>query len=179
MGNSIAEQPLRDRESLYQLERAIIDLIPPINPPATHWLNSDAGLSFCFEHAWERRWQEFPMVGPVSIPRENRFRENELEEIMMDGIDASYDSHSDVAECCEICGCTLSYLLTDHGQDNELEHFASIDFLQTNLDGDLVYQLTRAFMNLDQPGADTCKTAEAINIAERVLIAINTNGESK
>ena len=167
-------------EQLQMLEQVIMKGAPPISPPACHWLDRDATASYCHAHAWEARWRELPTVGECP-PVPDWFRRSDLEQLMADGIDgcAGMGGESDHPESCETCGCTLEYLLTDHGQEEELAHFADNPVeVGDIIDGELSYALSRIFMNLDCPGADERKQSAAINLAKDVILAIMAHNDS-
>lgn len=158
------------------LEEEIINAVPAIDPPACHWLDSDAGPSYCRKHAWEARWKELPSFGPC--PEEPFwFRRSDLEELMADGIDgcANMGSESDTSEICETCGCTLEYLLTEYGQAEELAHYDEHPVEPGEvITGEQTYALSRIFMNLDHPTAKPEILTAAIKLAEATISAIRT-----
>lgn len=163
-----------DWETLGDLERQIFAAVPPVDPPACHWLNSDAGPSYCRKCAWEARWKELPTVG-LAPEEPDWLHRSELEELMAGGIDGceGMGGESDTPETCETCGCTLEYLLTEYGQDEELLHFTENPITpDTVISGETTYALGRAFMNLDNPHADPRKVSEAVKIAKSTLTAI-------
>lgn len=163
-------------EELHQLEFEIYQLVPPIDPPTCHWLNSDAGPSFCRKHAWEARWKELPSFGPC--PEEpDWFRRSEMEELMADGIDGGpgMGCTSDHPEHCATCGRTLEYLLTETGRGEELVHFADNPITEdTVIDGEQTYAIGRIFMNLTHPGADPEEVGAALKIARDAMAAIKS-----
>lgn len=164
-------------EYLAEMERRIITAVPQVCPPACNWLESDTGPSFCRQHAWEARWQQMPTIGPC--PDEpDWFLKNEFERLLAQGIGyyaIGVPGESDTPECCEICGCTLEYLLTDYGVDEELSHFVGNPIRPGDqIDGECTYVLTRIFMNLCCPSADLKKVNVAVQIASDALSAISS-----
>lgn len=164
-----------DWQTLMELERQILAAVPPIDPPACHWLESDAGPSYCGKCAWEARWRELPTFGPA--PEEpDWYNRNDFEELLASGISGAIGSESDRPENCETCGCTLDYLLTEFGQDEELCHFTDYPITpDTEISGETTYVLSRVFMNLDTPNADKRKVSEALKIARDALVAITNS----
>lgn len=165
---------------LERLERQIIDAVPPIDPPACNWLESDPGLSYCRRCAWEARWAEMPTIGPA--PEEpDWFRRTDFEELLADGISAymaGMPGESDHPESCYACGCTLDYHLTDYGASEELAHFEEYPIEPGDpIDGELTYALTRIFINMCFLGADDEKLASALKLAEATRRAIQSDAE--
>lgn len=172
--------PLAPWEELAALEAAITKAVPPIDPPACHWLDSDAGPSYCHTHAWEARWKQLPSFGDCP-PVPDWFRRSPLEEIMADGIDgcAGMGGQSDSPEACETCGCTLEYLLTDHGREEELDHYTRDRIMPGDaITGETTYALSRIFMNLDYPGAPADQVDAALTLARDVLAALEVQQAS-
>lgn len=162
------------------LERQIIAAVPPVQPQACHWLDSDSAPSYCRKHAWEARWGEMPTVGPC--PEEpDRFRRSDFDEFLASGIDGRMQGmpgESDGPLRCDTCGCTLEYVLTDYGVAEELSHFEAYPVrLGDKVDGEHTYALTRIFMNLDRSGADPDKLAAALRLAEDTLTAVQSNAQ--
>jgi len=102
---------------------AICKAVPPIEPPSTHWLNSDAGPSYCRECAVKARAEEFGLGEPLD---RIWWRRTDLEDAFYGGIDGGFEASSEVPEACDTCGRTLSYILTEGGVRDEancyLEH---------------------------------------------------------
>ena len=177
---AISAHKLMDFERLSHLEAKIIAAVPPISPPTCHWLDSDAGASYCRKCAWEARWKELPTFGPC--PEEpDWFHHDDHDDLMYDGIDGAggVPSHSDSPEACATCGCTLDYLLTEIGQDEEFSHYEAHPIDTTSaITGEHTYALTRLFMNRDFPDPNETHLAIALKIAEDTLIAIKANQQS-
>ncbi|WP_157946805.1 hypothetical protein [Thalassobius sp. I31.1] len=156
------------RNCLTELEGQLYQRVPPSDPPACHWLRSDAGPSYCETCAWNARWKELPTFGePPEI--KDWYRNTEFEEHLHDGIGSSYDAESDTPEHCETCGCQLSYCLTPEGCQSEIEHFSECSL--TNISGETTYALSRAFINLGCLSSDFAQIPRAIQIVKRALIA--------
>lgn len=101
---------------------AIQQAVPPIKPEAAHWLNSDGGPSYCWECAIVARGREFEL-GPLIEVQPWWHGRSEWEDVYFDGIDGGFDTTSDSTIGCEICGTTLSYILTDYGVESEIEYY--------------------------------------------------------
>lgn len=106
----------RMRQRLWEIQKAV----PPIDPPAVHWLNGDSCNSYCWECAVKARGEEFDLGVPLT-PR--RWHRTDLEDAFYDGIDGGFDGESDTTEACDTCGRTLSYILTDYGVDEEIAYY--------------------------------------------------------
>lgn len=117
MGNREKLLCARITERLDVVEKAV----PKIEPEAAHWLDSDSGPSYCWECAIVARGREFEL-GPL-LTRPKWFERDEWECAYFDGIDGGFDTESDSTIACEICGKTLSYILTDYGIESEIEYY--------------------------------------------------------
>lgn len=163
-------------ERLRELEILICEAVPPIQPPPAHWLEADCSESFCYEHARDARWIEMGNVGPTYPDTDRWWARDDVQEHMHEGIGgymARCPGDSDSSEQCATCGCTLEYLLTDYGVDEELRHFADYPIEPGDtINGDVTYALTRIFINLEWGGADPEKVAAALVIAEGAWAAI-------
>lgn len=156
---------------LSELEWQLYALVPPLDPPALHWLDSDATYSYCWPCARKARWHEMGNVGepPAESDWWNR---DPIEENIRSGIDGGFDSaSSDTPESCEICGCTLQHTLTDYGVSAELSHFAENPGFVTVGPEDS-YVISRICMNLTWDGADEQEVAAATKIVEDALSAL-------
>lgn len=119
--------------------------VPPIKPEAAHWLNSDGGPSYCWECAIIARGREFEL-GPLIKINPWWHRRDEWEDSYFDGIDGGFDTQSDSTVACEICGNTLSYILTDDGVESEIEYYGEAPLI-TVRDEDS-YALDRLALNI-------------------------------
>lgn len=104
--------------------REICKAVPPIEPPAIHWLSSDASESYCWTCAIVARGREFEL-GPV-LSVIDHWQRDEWQRAFFEGIDGGFDIESESVEACAICGCTLSYILTDYGLEAELSYHADL-----------------------------------------------------
>lgn len=109
----------RIRERVWEICKAV----PPIEPPAVYWLIRDASCSYCRECVIIARGREFEL-GPLLTPSE--WIRSEWENVFFEGIDGGFDLESESTEACEICGRTLSYILTDYGLEAELSYHADL-----------------------------------------------------
>lgn len=167
-------------EQLSELEQRICEAVPPVQPPPVHWLEADASEIFCYEHARDARWIEMGNVGPT-YPDTDRWsqRRDDVQENMHEGIGAYMErcpGESDHSEACATCGCTLEYLLTDYGLDEELAHFDEHPVVPgDDINGEVTYALTRLFINMTQPWVqEHCpdKVLACLKIAEDTWTAI-------
>jgi len=159
-------------ERLYELEHRIYAAVPPIDPPGCHWLNEDAGTSYCWECARKAAWKSLGRAGePPAEP--DWWDRSEDEKLIRDKIDGPSSGESDSGEACHTCRRTLSHLLSGTGVDEELGHFAQCPIEDYHgIDGEQSYVLSRIFMNLTGPWADAKRVDEAILLAEAALSAI-------
>lgn len=149
---------------------AICKAVPPIEPPAQHWLDSDAGASYCHPCAIKARAEEFGF-GPPLQPDWWR-RETKLEQAFWDGIDGGFDTESDVTEACETCGKTLSYILTDYGVEEELSYYLESPLVSVR-DED-AYALDRLTLNIfsGSPRKRLLDAAIVVNHAWRIAVRV-------
>lgn len=169
-----AEQPY---ERLSRLEQELYALVPPIDPPALHWLSSDATYSYCWPCAKKARLKElglaaWPDVGP-SFSYDRTAEQQaaaELVETIENGIDGGFDGlPGDQSESCESCGCTLRHTLTEDGVLDELNHFEINPGFETVGPED-AYVISRITMNLCWSGAHAELVGAAIQIVEDALV---------
>lgn len=99
----------------------IMTAIPPIKPGAAYWLDSDCFPSYCRECVQIARGNEFCLGRPIS--EERAHWRDEWQDAFWEGIDGGFDTTSDSTAACEICGCTLSYILTDEGVRTEVDYY--------------------------------------------------------
>jgi hypothetical protein len=99
----------------------IMTAIPPIKPGAAYWLDSDCGPSYCRKCVRTARGNEFCLGCPINEDRAHW--RDEWEGTFFEGIDGGFDTTSDSTAACEICGCTLSYILTDYGMQQEADYY--------------------------------------------------------
>ena len=147
---------------------AICEAVPPIKPEAAHWLDSDAGPSYCWECAIIARGMEFEL-GPLLHPKEWYFERGEWEERFFEGIDGGFDTESDHTETCELCRKTLSYILTDYGVESEIDYYREAPLIAVR-DEDS-YALDRLALNI-WPGSSRQQilgVAMAVNQAWRLV----------
>lgn len=159
-------------QRLFELEQRIYDAVPPIDPPGCHWLNEDAGTSYCWGCARKAAWLRMGKTGdPPAEP--DWSRRTKTEERIRDRIDGPASGESDSGEACATCGRTLSHLLTETGVAQELDHFAENPIEDGDtIGGEQSYELSRIFLNLTWQGAKPDDVAAAIVIAESALSAI-------
>lgn len=158
---------MSDRNRIYDLERELYDLVPQAEMPPCYWLNSDGGPSYCWPCARQARWEEMGNVGPAPFETAFYYRDP-IEENIRDGIDGGFDCHADHTEHCETCGCVLSHLLTDYGQEQELDFYEQ-EGCYVAIDGEGTYLIGRAVMNLDWHEADPKKVAIATRLLEDAI----------
>lgn len=115
---SARDKILADR--VRDLAWQLVNAVPPVQPGPVYWLESYAGESYCRKHAIEARAEEFGLGIPLDRPY---YRRTALEDAFWDGIFRSVDNESDTTEICSDCGETLSYVLTDYGFQEELDHW--------------------------------------------------------
>jgi len=106
------------------LARKLAEIVPPIEPGPVYWLESDSGESLCRHHAIEARAKEFGL-GPLIDPDKPSYRHTDLEDAFWDGISATINGECDHTEHCSVCGEPLSYILTDYGSTEEIDHWIS------------------------------------------------------
>jgi hypothetical protein len=94
--------------------------VPPIKPDYVHWLESDCGTSYCGDCGEGARGAEFDLGVPLTP---HRWHRTDLENAFWEGIGGTIDGNSDNTEACDTCGKTLSYILTDYGVEQELDHY--------------------------------------------------------
>lgn len=159
-------------ERLRTLGERINAAVPPIDPPGCHWLNEDAGTSYCWDCARKAAWTAMGKTGDP--PAEGDWwKRTKVEQGIRDRIDGPASGESDSGEACATCSRTLEHLLSDHGRDEELAHFAQNPIAPGDtFDAEQSYVLSRIFLNLDVPGGDEERTLAAIVIAKDALAAI-------
>lgn len=155
---------------------AIMKAVPPIEPPAVHWLNSDAGSSYCWSCAIIARGLEFEL-GPLIKPRRTYLRD-EWEDIYFDGIDGGWDLQSDHTEACEICHRTLSYILTEYGVREEFAYY--LESPLTVVRDEESYALDRLCLNIwhGSPRKDLLAASAIVAQAYRVVTLPQDRRES-
>lgn len=99
----------------------ICEAVPPIQPGAQYWLDSDCGPSYCRKCVIIARGREFELGRPLE-DRLSYYR-TDLEDAFHEGIDGGFDTTGDSTSACELCGETLSYILTDEGVESEVEYY--------------------------------------------------------
>lgn len=163
-------------EHLRDLEQRIYAAVPPIDPPGCHWLNEDAGTSYCWDCARKAAWLRMGNSGdPPAEP--DWSRRTKVEERIRDRIDGPASGESDSGEACETCRRTLAHLLTDTGVGQELDHFSTNPITDGDtIDGEQSYVLSRIFLNLTWQGAKPDEVGAAIAIAEAAMSAIAAQG---
>lgn len=114
------------------------------NPEPQHWLESDAGPSYCWSCAIKAREEEFGL-GPLLDPTKSSWLHTELEDAFFHGIDGGEwcSAECDGPEQCYTCGKTLHYWLTDYGIDEELAGFEDSEFSADLYE--IAYSLDRLF----------------------------------
>jgi hypothetical protein len=157
--------------------RAIYEVVAPIEPGAQYWLNSDCGQSYCVTCINIARGAEFDLGCPVHDPPP--YSQDGWEKAFSDGIDGGYDLESDTASACEICGRTLSYILTDEGAQNEIEYYREATLI-TLRDED-VYALDRMVLNIwaGSPRHMILGASIGVNKAWRLLTASKSTASSE
>ena len=118
------------RARLDALDRAIFAAVKPSQPEPANWLESDAGFSYCREHAIEARAEEFGLGKPIYPDR--RWGRTDLEDAFFDGIGGGYygQGECDGAERCYKCGKLLAYSLTDEGAEQEADYWLNTKIIQ-------------------------------------------------
>jgi len=146
---------------------AIHKAVPPIRPPAAFWLDSDAGPSYCRKCAVIARGREFEL-GPLLVDGLTYDR-SEWEDLFFEGIDGGFDTTSDSAAACDICGRTLSYILTDYGVESEIAYYREAPLCAVR-DED-TYALDRLCLNVYEGStrSQILGAAIAVNQAFRIL----------
>jgi hypothetical protein len=148
---------------------AIYAAVPPIDPPASYWLDSDAGPSYCKKCVKIARGKEFDLGAP--IVDEVSYNWDDWVGAFYDGIDGGFDTHSDSTQACEICGCTLSYILSDYGVDEEIEYYLESPIVELRPEDS--YALDRLTLNIWGGGSrkKIVGAAAIVNRAWRLLQA--------
>lgn len=123
----------------------VADMIQPLasDPPCQHWLESDATFSYCWPCARLARWFEMDRMGPPP-PQSHWYDRSAVEEEIIDGIDGGdwYSGESDTPQHCEMCGCLLSFSLTNYGVSYTYEGFEAPSIRPEVLNNpDAVYEL--------------------------------------
>lgn len=151
----------RTRERIWALSEAY-----PYEAPSCYWLDSDCGASFCREHAIEARAKEFGF-GPL-LRDPAWYRRNEMDDAFFEGVSSGRDGESDTCETCDVCGKTLSYVLTDYGATSELDHFLAHP--PAALSDEIVYEMDRVSLNVSSgtPRGQLLDTTRMVNSAWRV-----------
>lgn len=146
---------------------AVIKAVPPIRPPSAYWLNSDGGPSYCYDCVKIARGKEFELG--TLIVDEPYFARDEWADAFHEGFDGGFDTTSDSSQACAICRCTLSYILSDYGVEEELSYWRESP-LMTLRDED-TYALDRLTLNIGEwsPRAQILGAAMAVNQAYRLL----------
>jgi len=171
---TIASKLTADPDRLRELEWQLYELVPPLDPPPLHWLDSDATYSYCWPCARKARWHEMGNVGEPPI-ESDWWNRDPIEENIRSGIDGGFDSSpSDTPEACETCGCTLRHTLTDYGVAAELDHFAANPGFVT-IGPEDSYVISRICMNLTWSGADAGEVVAATKIVEDALKTVRTH----
>lgn len=145
----------------------IMEQVPPIEPGAAYWLDSDAGPSYCRKCVVLARGREFEL-GPPLVD-EAFYHRDELQDAFYEGIDGGFDTTSDSTQACETCGKTLSYILTDEGVQQEVDYYREAPLIAVR-DEDS-YALERLALNIWE-GAEPrmiLGVAIAVNQAWRLL----------
>ena len=141
--------------------------VPPLNPPAAFWLDSDAGPSYCRRCVRIARGQEFDLGVPLEdVPF---YRRDEWEDAFWEGIDGGFDTESDTTLACDICGQTLSYILADYGVDSEVAYYREAPLVAVR-DEDS-YALDRLALNIWEgaPRRRILGVSIAVNQAYRLV----------
>lgn len=146
---------------------AVLEAVPPIQPPAAHWLDSDAGPSYCWRCAHIARGKEFDLGTPIDPPPS--YQRDEWMDAFYEGIDGGFDTTSESTAACDICRCTLSYILTDSGVEEELGYWREQPLMLVR-DEDS-YALDRLCLNIykGSPRAILLGAAIAVNQAYRLI----------
>ena len=147
---------------------AIRESVPSINPPAAHWLDSNAGPSYCWHCVHIARGAEFDLGAPIK-QAEWFERQDDWVEAFYDGIDGGFDTECDSTAACDICRRTLSYILTDYGVEDEIDYYRECPLAEVR-DEDS-YALGRLALNV-WSGAKRSQilgVAVAVNQAWRLL----------
>lgn len=148
---------------------AIQKAVPPIEPEICHWLESDAGDSYCFDCAINARGREFELGRPLTVSW--WYERDELEDAFYLGIGGSSrsDQHSDHTEHCATCGRTLSYILTDYGVEDELNYFLESPLI--NVRDEDSYALDRLCLNISHwsPRSQLLRASAVIAQAYRIV----------
>lgn len=153
---------------LEQRLSAIQAAVPPIRPPATHWLDSESSTDYCWDCAVKARAEEFGLGVPV-LDRVRWWGATDLERAFYEGIDGGFDGMSDSTVACETCGKTLSYILTDEGARYEFDYYAGSPL--TDVRDEDSYALDRLCLNVweGSPRADLLGACVAVNQAYRII----------
>lgn len=156
-------------ERMSQRLSAIMEAVPPINPPAQYWLDSDAGPSYCWNCVIIARGREFEL-GPL-LTRPEWYERDKWEDAYFEGIDGGFDTSSDSSAACDICRKTLSYILTDYGVEQEMDYFRECPLVE--LRDEDTYALDRLALNIWEGSSrkDILGAAIVVNQAYRLLRA--------
>ena len=128
----------------FALRMAVCKVAPELDPPAQHWLESEASASYCRQCAIAARGKEFEL-GPL-LEANEWYERDAWQDAFFAGI-AAYAhrcaGESDITEACDTCGVTLDYWLTDYGIKEELAYWADAE-MSENL-SEIAYNLDRLF----------------------------------
>lgn len=149
----------------------VLNAVTPIDPPPQYWLESDCCASYCRQHARDARWIEMGNVGPT-WPDQDWYRRDEINRNMNEGI-GCYMPHNagegDSSAVCDTCGCTLDYILTDYGVEQEIDYWLE-NPLAIVRDEDS-YALDRLCLNIYEgsPRRILIRALAAVNQAWRIV----------
>ncbi|NIJ37884.1 hypothetical protein FHR22_002587 [Sphingopyxis panaciterrae] len=154
---------------MHDLRRSVCRHSFERNPPSQHWLESDAGTSYCWDCAVVARGREFEL-GPL-LTISPWYSRNDWQEAFFAGIDGGdwYSAIEDGTKRCDRCGCTLHYWLTDYGLDEEIAYWRDVDFADASDTQETAYAIDRLFEVSDEGAC-----ADVRDIAQRFL-AVLTN----
>lgn len=156
------------RTRLDVLDRAIFSAVKPSQPEPVNWLESDAGFSYCCEHAIAARAKEFDLGAPIYTDR--RWGRTDLEDVFFDGIGGGYygQSECDGTERCHTCDRLLAYSLTDYGAEQEADYWLNTKIIQFGPDD--AYELYKLMASACPEFSErSLKLAEDIlKVAEKV-----------
>lgn len=157
------------RARLAALEKAIFATVKHSRPEPACWLESDAGPSYCHEHAVKARAEEFGL-GPPIYERNYIRMATYLEDRFYGGIEGGYHGQGvvDHTERCHECGKLLAYTLTDYGADEEVEHW--LETTLTDFTPDDAYQFWRLCINFYPDGGEESQSRarDILKVAEEV-----------
>lgn len=146
---------------------AVLCTVPPIQPGAQYWLDSDCSPSYCRRCVVFARGEEFEFGPPLSD--RPFYLRTDLERLFYEGIDGGFDTESDSTSACELCRETLSYILTDYGVQSEFEYYRESPLCEVR-DEDS-YALDRLALNIwegAEPGM-ILSLAVVVNQAWRLI----------